>query len=146
MGSFSAASLAQLATCHHSLKAIADEAIKTLEFKVLKGHRGQVEQDQAFAEGKSKLKWPHGNHNALPSRAMDVAPGFFDRGVYQINWKDLGAFARLMGHLERIAIWLEIPVRLGMDWDGDWRTAGHDPGENFLDAPHIELAEKWPWQ
>lgn len=139
MPSFSQASLDALDTCDLRLQLIAREAIKYVDFKVLKGHRGQAEQDAAFAAGTSKLRWPDGNHNKMPSLAMDVAPVYFDAGA-RINWKDIPAFARLAGYLERIAHEKGFTVRLGMDWDGDWRTAGHDPGENFLDAPHIEVS------
>ena len=38
------------------------------------GHRNKEDQNKAFAEGKSKLKWPKGKHNKLPSQAVDAAP------------------------------------------------------------------------
>lgn len=140
MPSFSATSLAQLATCDTRLQGLLREAIKRIDFKVLEGHRNQADQDAAFARGASKLKFPNGKHNALPSRAVDIAPVFYEAGS-KIDWKDVPAFARLMGYIERIAEERGIRVRLGMDWDMDFRTAGHDPGENFLDAPHIELVD-----
>ena len=140
MPAFSAASLAKLATCDARLQGLLREAIKHTDLTILEGHRGQAAQDKAFAEKKSKLKWPHGKHNSSPSRAVDIAPYYTDGGG-TITWKDVPAFARLMGYIERIADERGIKVRLGMDWDGDFRTAGHDPGENFLDAPHIELVD-----
>lgn len=140
MPSFSASSLAKLATCDTRLQGLLREAIKQIDFTILEGHRNQADQDAAFARGASKLKYPHGKHNALPSRAVDIAPVYMDGGD-KISWKDVPAFARLMGYIERIAVERGIKVRLGMDWDGDFRTAGHDPGENFLDAPHIELVD-----
>jgi peptidoglycan L-alanyl-D-glutamate endopeptidase CwlK len=74
----------------------------------------------------------------LPSKAVDVTPWF--KGV-KIDWKDIPAFARLAGYVQRIADEKGIKIRWGGDWNGDWRTAGHDPNERFLDAPHIELVE-----
>jgi len=140
MPQFSQTSLAQLATCDTRLQGLLREAIKRIDFKVIEGHRNQADQDAAFARGASKLKFPHGKHNALPSRAVDIAPVYYEQGT-QINWKDVPAFARLMGYLERIAEERGIKVRWGGDWDNDWRTATHDPGENFLDAPHLELVD-----
>ena len=140
MPSFSAASEAKLATCDTRLQGILREAIKRIDFTIIEGHRNQADQDAAFARGASKLKYPHGKHNALPSRAVDIAPVYHDGGS-KITWKDVPAFARLMGYIEHIAFQRSIKLRLGMDWDGDFRTAGHDPGENFLDAPHIELVD-----
>jgi len=137
---FSQASNAQLATCDPRLQELLREAIKHIDFKVLEGHRNKADQDAAFARGASKLPWPKGKHNRLPSRAVDIAPVFYNSGT-KIDWKDVPAFARLMGYTERIADERAIQVRLGMDWDMDFRTAGHDPGENFLDAPHLEIVD-----
>ena len=140
MPAFSQSSKDQLATCDARLQAILNEAIRFIDFKVLEGHRGEAAQNAAVAAGKSKKPWPTGNHNSMPSRAVDIAPVFHDAGA-PINWKDIPAFARLMGYCERIAQERAIRIRLGMDWDMDFRTATFDPGENFLDAPHLELVD-----
>jgi len=140
MSSFGSKSLENLSTCDLRLQIICNEAIKFIDFKVLEGHRGEEAQHAAFLSGASKLDWPNGKHNLFPSRAVDVAPIYYDRGG-QIDWRDIPAFARLAGFLEAIAYLKGIKVRLGMDWDGDWRTAGHDPGESFLDAPHLEVLD-----
>lgn len=138
MPKLSVASLEKLNTCHPELIALAHTVIEVIDFTVIQGHRGQAEQDRAFAEGKSKLKWPNGNHNALPSRAMDVAPVYYD-GKAQIDWNDLIAFGRLMGAFQLAAHRRGVRLRFGLDWDGDFRSVNRDPTETFLDAPHIEL-------
>jgi len=138
MPTFSDSDKVKLDTGDPRIQLICNEAIKTIAFKVLECHRGREAQHAAFLNGTSQLDWPNGKHNKLPSIAIDVAPLYFEQGA-RIDWKDIPAFARLMGHLERIAIANGIPVRLGMDWDGDWRTSGYDPNSKFLDAPHLEL-------
>jgi peptidoglycan L-alanyl-D-glutamate endopeptidase CwlK len=138
MPQFSAISKSNLSTCDQRLQDILNEAIKHIDFIIITGHRGQADQDKAYAEGRSKLKWPNGNHNAYPSRAVDIAPYVPD---VKIDWRDVPAFGRLMGYIERIAVEKGIKLRFGMDWDSDRRTVGFDPDEKFLDAPHIELAE-----
>lgn len=139
MPGFSTASKQRLATCDPRLQEVLEEAIKYIDFVVIEGHRGQVDQDKAFAGGKSKLKWPHGKHNSLPSRAVDIWPYTPTGGI---NWKDVVAAGRLMGYIQRIADEKGIKLRFGLDWDGDFRTAGPtDPGESFLDAPHIEVLQ-----
>lgn len=80
----------RLATCHPRIQAVMSEVIKYEDFVVIEGHRGQEAQDKAFREGKSKLKWPQGKHNTLPSNAIDIAP-------YPLDWNDYLAFARLAG-------------------------------------------------
>jgi peptidoglycan L-alanyl-D-glutamate endopeptidase CwlK len=137
MPGFSQVSKQRLATCDARLRAVLEETIKEIDFIVLEGHRGQADQDKAFAEGKSKLKFPKGKHNALPSRAVDIWP-YPPDGT--LNWKDVVAAGRLMGYIQRVAKEMGIRLRFGLDWDGDFRTAGPtDPDESFLDAPHVEI-------
>lgn len=139
MPKFSRTSLARLATCDIRLQNVLNVVIERVDFVVIEGHRGEAAQNKALAEGKSKLGWPRGKHNSLPSRAVDIAPYFKDEGIV---WNDLVAFGRLMGYVQAVADSQGVKLRFGLDWDGDWRTAGkNDPGENFLDAPHVELVD-----
>lgn len=138
MPQLSQASQDKLATCDQRLQDILNEAIKIVDFTVLTGHRNQADQDKAVAEGKSQKKWPTGNHNSLPSRAVDIAPWLPE---VKIDWNDVVGFGRLMGVVQAIAFTHGVKLRYGLDWDGDYRTVGRDPNEHFLDAPHVELAE-----
>jgi peptidoglycan L-alanyl-D-glutamate endopeptidase CwlK len=99
---------------------VLEEAIKHTDFTVLCGHRGREEQDRAFAEGRSKLRYPSSRHNKMPSRAVDVAP-------WPIDWQDERAFEQLAIHILAAASALGIKIR----WGGLWR--------NFSDKPHYEL-------
>ena len=140
MPAFSTVSQQRLATCDIRLQVLLNELIKHVDFTVLEGHRGEAAQNQAFLEGKSTKKWPHGNHNSMPSRAVDIAPVFLDvKG--KIDWKDYIAFGRLMGMLDMLAKTRNIKLRFGLDWDGDFRSVDQDPDESFLDAPHVELID-----
>lgn len=141
MPKFSDASEGRLASCDGRLQEILRSAIEIVDFVVVQGHRNQADQDKAFAEGKSKLRWPNGNHNSLPSRAVDVAPVYYDAGKAKIDWADAIAFGRLMGVVHAIAHSRGIRLRFGLDWDGDFRSVDRDPSESFLDAPHIELVD-----
>ncbi len=138
MPSLSNLSQQRLLTCDPRLQEVLNEAIKYVDFTILCGHRGAEEQNEAYAKGASTKQWPNSKHNRLPSVAVDVAPWFPD---VKIDWKDIAAFARLAGYIQRIADERGIKLRWGGDWDGDWRTVGRDPDERFLDAPHLELAE-----
>jgi hypothetical protein len=128
MPKFGESSLKNLSTCHPNLQRLANEVIKYVDHTITCGHRGQAEQDKAFAEGKSKLKWPNGEHNKLPSMAIDIAP-------YPIDWNDAEAFTLLAGVYYGVACMLGIKICLGIDWDGDFKTTEH----KFKDRPHIEL-------
>lgn len=138
MPQFSALSKERLASCDMRLQIIFNTVIQRVDCVILEGHRGEAAQNEAFRKGNSKLKWPNGNHNAIPSRAVDVAPFLPD---VKIDWGDLVAFGRLMGYVQAIADARQIKLRFGLDWDGDWRTVGRDPNESFLDAPHVELLD-----
>jgi len=129
MPSFGKTSSANLATCHPDIQRVLNEAIKYVDFSVTCGHRGQVEQDAAFAAGNSKLKYPNGEHNKTPSNAVDVAP-------YPLNWNDAEAFTLLSGVIYGVACTMGVKLRLGADWDGDFNTLEH----SFKDRPHIELS------
>lgn len=123
------------------LQFVMMDAIEIVDFTIIQGHRGELEQNKAFAEGKSQKRWPHGNHNALPSRAVDVAPVYYDASRMQIDWNDIGAFGRLMGVIQACAYRRGIRLRFGLDWDGDFRSVNRDPNESLLDAPHVELVD-----
>lgn len=135
MPTFGAASEAQLATCHPDLVRVLRRAIQYLDFSVIEGHRGQAAQDAAFAKGLSKLRYPNGNHNAVPSRAADIAP-------FPVDWsegeKPHLRFAFLMGVVLVAARTEGVKVRFGLDWNRNL-----DPrDETFLDLPHVELDER----
>lgn len=134
-----AISLSRLQSVHPTLGLVVIEAEKIVPLIVIEGHRGKEAQDKAFAEKKSKLQWPNGKHNALPSLAVDLAPFYMEGSTRAIDWGDLIAFGRIMGCIQTIAHQMRVQLRFGLDWDGDFRSAGRDPGETFLDAPHVEI-------
>lgn len=132
--------LNKLATCDRRLQLVMHDVDQFVKFKVLEGHRNEAAQNAAFERGATKKKWPDGNHNAIPSRALDVAPLSRQPGD-PLSWTDLIAFGRLMGYVQACADRRGIKLRFGLDWDGDWRSVGPDPDESFEDCPHIEIME-----
>lgn len=133
--SLSTRSLALLKNAHPQLErlAVAVAAGGTL-FRVTCSFRGQADQEKAFATGVSKARWLESPHNYQPSAAIDIAPGIDG----PIDWLDSGAFERIAWEFGRRAKLLEIPVRLGLDWNGNGKI-----DERFVDRPHIELH---PWR
>ena len=130
MPSFGAESKRHLATLDPQLQRLMNEAIKHVDFSITCGFRNQVDQDKAFAEGYSKVRWPNGKHNTNPSKAVDIAPY-----LSGIDWKDIEAFTYLAGIITGVAFMLGIPIRCGIDWDGDLNVREH----KFKDRPHLEL-------
>ncbi len=128
MPKFSQSSQAKLDTCHNDLRKVFARVIKTFDCTVLEGHRGKVLQDKYFNEGKSKVKFPNGRHNAAPSMAVDVAP-------YPIDWTDRERFHLFAGFVLGTAISMGVKLRWGGDWDMDWEVNDN----RFDDFPHFEL-------
>lgn len=79
------------------------------DLTVLCGFRGQAEQDDAFARGASKLKWPRSKHNKTPALAVDIAP-------YPVDWKNVKAFEALRKHALTVASRIGVRIRV-ISWD-----------------------------
>lgn len=136
MPKFSKASLDQLATCHPELQILFNEVIKYFDCKVTEGFRNEANQNKAFSEGKSKLRWPHGKHNKTPSIAVDVYP-------CPIDMKDTARFYFFAGYVLGTAQQLKNQGKMkhgicfGGDWDGDTEVKD----ETFRDLVHFQLKE-----
>ena len=128
MPRFGRTSRRRLKTCDEDLIFLFEEVVKYFDCAVLEGHRGKKLQNKYFKEGKSKLKFPDGNHNKKPSTAIDVVP-------YPIDWGDRERMSYFAGYVKGIAMMLGIPIR----WGGDWNSNNDLKDNNFDDLPHFEL-------
>ena len=128
MPKFGRASKKRLKTCDEDLVFLFEEVVKYFDCTVLEGHRGKKLQNKYFKEGKSKLQFPDGNHNKIPSFAVDVVP-------YPIDWEDRERMTYFAGYVKGIAMMLGIPIR----WGGDWNGNNDLKDNNFDDLPHFEL-------
>lgn len=132
MPQFSEKSEQRLAECHPELQRLFREVIKYYNCTILCGHRTQAEQEAAFEAGNTKLQWPDGKHNKLPSLAVDVLPDpvDFSQAAYGRNM-------HFTGFVLATALQLGIKIRCGADWNGDLIF-----DEKFKDLPHFELHEE----
>lgn len=128
MPSFGDKSKAMLASCDPQLQSVFSEVVRFYDITILQGHRGQVEQDRAYSEGKSKVKWPNGKHNVHPSLAVDAAP-------YPIDFEDRERFFFLAGMVMGVAALMGIKIRWGGDWDKDMDFTD----QKFDDLMHFEV-------
>jgi len=137
MNHFSETSKQRLETCHKDLKVLFAHVIQDYDCTIICGHREKADQDKAFAEGKSKLKYPQSKHNKIPSLAVDAAP--YEKGQ-GIDWKPR-QMAFFAGYVKGVADRLyhigviSHRIRLGIDWDSDYDI----DDETFIDAPHFEI-------
>ena len=128
MPAFGARSRRELDTAHPDLQRVFFEVVKHFDCAVLEGHRGEEAQEEAVRTGKSKIHYPDGKHNKIPSLAVDVAP-------WPIDWTDKERFYYFAGFVLGIASQMGVSLRWGGDWDGD--TDVKD--QTFFDLPHFEL-------
>ena len=130
MPKFSKKSKAKLNTCDKRLIELFNKVVKKFDCTIIEGHRSKDRQNKLFDEGKSKLQYPNGNHNATPSMAVDVAP-------YPIDWNDRERFTYFAGYVVGIAYQMGLKIRWGGDWDMDTQVKDN----NFDDLPHFEIKE-----
>ena len=128
MPKFGRSSRTRLDSCEPDLQQVFNEVIKYVDCSVLEGHRGQERQNKLCDEGKSKVRFPDGRHNKLPSRAADVTP-------YPVDWNDRERQTLFAGFVLGVARGMGINLRWGGDWDQDWEVKDN----TFDDFPHFEL-------
>lgn len=140
MPTFSKTSLARLYDCHSDLQKIAMNAIKVYDFIIGTGFRNKEEQDKAFAEGKSKLKWPNGKHNKFPSEAFDLYPYPFDGSN---NPDNLMRFYFLAGVILSIAemLYNKGEIKHKVRWGGDFNHNMVFTDDKWDDLPHFEIVD-----
>lgn len=113
-----------------------DWALKNVaDISLLCGHRNQHDQNEAFygEPQTSKLAWPNGKHNKLPSMAVDFTPYPRPNRPEKL-WASLAYVAgRVIEHAKRNGV----TIRWGGDWDGD----GDLTDQNFDDLFHLEIKE-----
>lgn len=126
MPKFSLRSKERLATCHADIQTVLNHLIEYIDFSIICGHRGKKDQDKAYEEGKSKLKYPKSAHNSLPSNAVDIVP-------YPLDWNDIGAFKRLNGAFTVVAeaLYKGGYIKSKFVWGGSWKK--------LKDYPHYEI-------
>ena len=128
MPKFGKRSLDKLSTCHKDLQKVFNEVIKYVDCSILEGHRNGERQDKLFKEGKTKVKYPKGRHNNIPSNAVDVTP-------YPVNWEDRERQTLFAGFVIGIARSMDINLRWGGDWDQDFEVQVN----KFDDFPNFEI-------
>ena len=121
-------------TLDERLQHLCDWALREVaDISLIAGHRGEAAQNFAFANGTSKLRWPDGKHNKLPSLAVDFQP-------YPMPTDKAKAWASLAyvaGRMIERALQDGITLR----WGGDWSQDGDLTDQTFDDLYHIEIVE-----
>ncbi len=116
--------LAKLNTCHPELIRLMIEVEKVRDLVILCGFRNEVDQGKAFAQRRSRLRWPNSRHNSTPSQAVDAVP-------FPIPaWKDLHSFREFVDIVKEVAKKIDVAIVCGADFP------------KLVDMPHFQLAIK----
>jgi len=114
----------------HNLQWVMDTLLAEAgDISLVCGHRTQHEQDALYPEF-TKVKWPNGKHNSLPSKAVDFQPYPYPADK-KVLWASLAYYAGRA---------IEIGKRKGIRirWGGDWNENGDMTDTEFFDLFHLE--------
>jgi peptidoglycan L-alanyl-D-glutamate endopeptidase CwlK len=128
---FSIESTNRLASCDKKLWNLFQEVVKHFDCSILCGHRGEADQNEAYDNGFSKVRWPDSLHNTYPSRAVDAAP--YINGQPLLH--DREALCLFAGYVLGIARSMNIDII----WGGDWNDNHLVRDERFQDLYHFQL-------
>ena len=139
MRAWSQTSAAKLATCHIDLQKLANAVLVFHDCKVITGHRDEENQEKMFNEGKSKVHWPDGRHNKLPSEAIDLAPWVPGMNPWDFQYS-LYFAGLVLGTAETLLATgrMSYPIR----WGGNWSSIRDQKSfkdVSFYDGLHFEL-------
>lgn len=112
MAYFSPKSMSRLETCHPDLVRLFVRVVQGWDCAVTCGFRGEADQNEAYANRRSKLRWPDSLHNQEPSLAVDVVPC----DIVPLDWEDLDHFKRFRAYVLGVAEELKIEVET-ISWD-----------------------------
>lgn len=129
-------SLEVYATLDPRLQHYLDRVLQEVaDISLVTGHRNQHDQNEAYysTPQRSKLLWPKGKHNRLPSLAVDFQPYPYPAREEKL-WASL---AYVAGRLIQMAAQDGITIR----WGGDWNSDGDLTDQNFDDLFHLEIVD-----
>ena len=129
---FGKQSLKNLCLLSYNLQWVLREALamELMDFSVICTHRSRGDQDQAFMDGKSKVRWPNSKHNSMPSKAVDIYP--YVNGKVSYNKLHCCVLAGIV---------LTVAMKLGIElrWGGNWDSTNINIGKQKLnDYGHFE--------
>jgi hypothetical protein len=110
------------------METVRDEVV---DISLTCGFRDKARQNYLYGIKRSKVQWPNGKHNVLPSKAVDFQPYPYPRNDPKL-W---GALGYIAGRAIEIAKRKDLSIR----WGGDWDQDGDLTDQSFDDLFHLEL-------
>ncbi len=143
MNEYSLASLDRLSECHEDLQIVFSVVLQSQDHTILEGHRPKEKQNEYYATGRSKVKYPHGKHNKMPSMAVDAAPWPIPENWGEGDHEELRKFYEFGVRVVATAdvLFLCGVIRHRIRWGGDWDRDNDTTDQTFNDLVHFELVE-----
>lgn len=116
------------------LQELVDHILEHVNISLVCGHRNEESQNNSFDAGFSKVRWPDGKHNSLPSKAVDLQPYPYPDNALKL-WATLGYIAGIATEYAR-------QRGRTIRWGGDWDQDGTMTDQNFNDLFHLELVDE----
>jgi peptidoglycan L-alanyl-D-glutamate endopeptidase CwlK len=144
MPSYGDRSLKVRSELHPELVKPFDVLIKKFDHSLVCGYRNEKDQNEAFGNGFSKLRFPNGPHNKFPSIAVDAYPypitdlnakNQRERELYKQRMCYFAGWVMAIADMLYDEGKMKYRLKWGADWNGDTELKDHD----FLDYPHFEL-------
>ena len=112
---------------------VFNEVIKHYDCSILEGHRSLAKQKKLFEDGKTKVKVS--KHNAIPSKAADVAP-------CPIKWDGSEKIRARFYHFAGFVLGVAAKQGITLRWGGDWSMDHEFEDQVFDDLVHFELIDE----
>lgn len=103
------------------------------DISLISGYRDREEQNTAYENDNSTLRWPDSKHNRKPSIAVDFQPYPYPKE----NPRLWGALGYCAGRAFAIAQQEGFRIR----WGGDWDMDGDLTDQTFDDLFHLEIVQ-----
>lgn len=132
--SWGTSSKANRETIDPRLNAVSDIVVQIRDHSIIDGHRDEARQNAAFDAGNSKLRWPGGKHNKLPSLALDMQP-------YPMP-EDHDTLREDLSYLAGLYVGIGRTMGLTLRWGGDFDMDGETADNHWDDLFHIEIVEE----
>jgi len=129
---FGKRSRSNLSQLSYNLQKVARTALQLdlMDFAITCSFRGEMEQNEFFRRGKSKVEWPNSKHNKWPAEAMDLVPYVGGK----ISWNKFHCCC-LAYMILTVGKMLEVDLRWGGNWDMDGEPI---TDQDFQDLVHFE--------
>jgi len=119
----------------HRLNAVSDRVLKLRDHSIIEGHRPEKEQNAAFnaTPQRSKIKWPDGKHNSIPSKALDMQPHPMP--------EDDDTLREDLSYIAGLYVGIGSEMGLTLRWGGDFDMDGETADNRWDDLFHLEIVE-----